>query len=1071
MNAKPNGVLPDDVFRKEIVTTLDENFLVEAGAGTGKTTALIGRMLALLKQGKCSIDTLAAITFTRKAAAELRSRFQVKLEDETRQAHGEERERLANALQRIEQCFIGTIHSFCARLLRERPVEACVHVSFSELDDDADRVLRRQSWEEYADSLYCEDGSPTLAQLDEVGLNIGQLKSAFLTITNYPDVDEWPSEQRALPDAQAFVTDIQDYVKHIEEIQPEFPQDVGNDELMLLYVKLARMVRFVDFRKPGDVIDVLTNCKAVKVIQKQWPRGNQQAKDERDRWEAFCQQYQPLLHAFFSYRYHIALSALQSAVAFYEQKKRLLGVLNFQDLLLRTAAMLRNSAPVRQYFQERITHLLVDEFQDTDPIQAEVMLLLTGENLVETRWGHCRPAPGSLFVVGDPKQSIYRFRRADIQVYNQVKAIIQKHGGRVGALTTNFRTDAPVLHWVNKVFQPLFPGDATAESPQYIPLEAPTSLQGKDHADVFALSAPEECATKDEIVLHDAKRVAAIIQRDMKHQRRQAGDFMIVTYKKQNMAMYAHALQRLGVPHQVTGGGALNDNEALHWLALCIRAVIEPDNPVALVALLRSDLFGFSDPELFAFKQAGGAFHYAKKIPGELQEANLYFVDVFFRLKQYAAHFNNAPLVVALQAIIDDLGLYAWCSVQPDSNHLAGGLAKLVEVIRSRQHEWTSVADMLAYLHALDCGEEVIDGIEAQPPLDPGVQIMNLHKVKGLEAPVVILADPNGYSNRKPTAHIVREQDRVSGYFFIDEPSPFGFHRAPLAYPMQWEELAETEQQFLDAEFHRLLYVAATRAKHQMIISQRVKRATSNPWNKLLKDVIEYPEDEKAVPIKPVKPRRKAPMRISSPVAVWQRLADPTYITLGAKDLITSSTPRNQYSQKSAGNESALEWGNYIHALLRLHLQDSTLDIESAAQRLSEAMDVDDETTQRGVALLHSVSQSSILKRAKNAMQFFTEIPFQVMRQSEQETDVPVFLRGVIDLVFKEKNGWVVIDYKTDKITKKTMQQRGEYYSPQINAYAEEWARIVNEPVVERGVFFVHLDAYFPISDTTALPA
>ena len=134
------------------------------------------------------------------------------------------------------------------------------------------------------------------------------------------------------------------------------------------------------------------------------------------------------------------IRALRPAMEVYDRRRKEAGGLNFQDLLMKAAALLRDKPVIRRYFRGRFTHVLVDEFQDTDPIQAEVMLLLTADNADEQDWRQCRPVPGSLFVVGDPKQSIYRFRRADIVIYTQVKEIILASGGVVVPLTANFRT-------------------------------------------------------------------------------------------------------------------------------------------------------------------------------------------------------------------------------------------------------------------------------------------------------------------------------------------------------------------------------------------------------------------------------------------------------------------------------------------------------------------------------------------------------------------------------------------------------------------------------------------------------
>ena len=172
MAKEKKSVAPPDQAERDLITReLDKTMLVEAAAGTGKTTAMIGRMVALLASGKCRTDTLAAVTFTRKSTAELRARFQIDLEKAARAAKGKERDCLDAAVATVERCVIGTIHSFCARLLRERPVEAGVDVGFQELDDVADARLRQQAWEEYIARLLATD-DPILAELEGLGIEI-----------------------------------------------------------------------------------------------------------------------------------------------------------------------------------------------------------------------------------------------------------------------------------------------------------------------------------------------------------------------------------------------------------------------------------------------------------------------------------------------------------------------------------------------------------------------------------------------------------------------------------------------------------------------------------------------------------------------------------------------------------------------------------------------------------------------------------------------------------------------------------------------------------------------------------
>ncbi|MGB6867448.1 MAG: UvrD-helicase domain-containing protein, partial [Candidatus Aminicenantaceae bacterium] len=171
--------LIDKNARERIIQELDKTFLVEAGAGSGKTKSLVDRMLALLREGKCRIQTLAAVTFTRKAAAELRGRFQTELETEVQESKDPEvKERLKLALQDLEQCYIGTIHSFCAKLLRERPIEIALDPEFKEMEEIEDAIYREKCWYDYLVKVRLEDEA-ILERLDYVGLASEDLKDPF----------------------------------------------------------------------------------------------------------------------------------------------------------------------------------------------------------------------------------------------------------------------------------------------------------------------------------------------------------------------------------------------------------------------------------------------------------------------------------------------------------------------------------------------------------------------------------------------------------------------------------------------------------------------------------------------------------------------------------------------------------------------------------------------------------------------------------------------------------------------------------------------------------------------------
>ena len=973
--SKVRRLAPDQKYREQIASDLDHSMLVEAAAGTGKTTCLIARMVSLLRNGKCRIDTLAAVTFTRKAAAELRTRFHLALETAEQSSSGQEHGRLVEALRHVERCFIGTIHSFCARLLRERPVEAGVDPGFEELDEVVDEQLCRQAWQEHIAALITTDdpvlpelerlglkvsasvrrSSTVPTELDELGLVPAELGPAFLQYAAYLDVDDWPAPPVALPDLKLCIDGLKKYATHMQGLR--LPADYGSDKLIPKYELIGRMAQRIDWNQPGQVMEVLEVFDgSVSVVQKKWPEKKPQALAELERWNQFKDKYaDPLLLAWREHRYEPVMRAIRPARMVYDRLRRERNALNFQDLLLLSVALLRDKPEIRRYFRERFTHLLVDEFQDTDPIQAEVMLLLTAEDVRETNWQACRPVPGSLFVVGDPKQSIYRFRRADILTYNKVREIIEAAGGKTIPLTANFRSVEPLVDWVNSCFSDIFPANADEFSPSDRPLEVgrPGSA---GNAGVERLAIPNELEKVDEVAEYEADLIARTIRRAIDEKlpiprtddemeqgipgHAQPGDFLIVARSKYHLTTYARKLQKVGVPHVVTGGSVLNEVPELKLLHLCLSAIHRSDDPIALVAVLRSELFGVADTVLYDYRKCGGHFSYNAEIPAGLpgQDAAV-LQDAFKRLQTYSRWLRRMPATAAIERIAADLGLIAHACAAEEGDAHAGSLLKAIELLRSLDGPATvgSFVDVLARLVDQD---DRHDGASVQPPAELPVRIMNLHQCKGLESPFVFLVDPSGDKDHSVDIHIDRSSDKPRGYLAIYGPKRHQYSKPTLlAQPPNWSQLVAREQQFLDAEANRLLYVAATRAGVRLVISDRDEKR--NPWrlfNSFLQTAGSVP-DPGAVPALPAVNSKIDPRDWNHEIAAiemrWQAVVQPTYNVESIKESAI------QGGAKPHGAESGgAEWGTVLHTLLEAAMKQPTADLYGLALSALESVDL-----------------------------------------------------------------------------------------------------------------------------------
>ncbi len=1072
-------LLPDQAARESILRQLDTTLLVEAAAGTGKTTCMVGRMVRLLAEGKCKTGTLAAVTFTRKAAAELRGRFALELKRAAETAMGNEKICLSEALSRVEQCFIGTVHSFCGRLLRERPVEAGIDLEFQELEEEADASLREQAWRRMAVRLHAES-DPVLDDLVELGLSLPDLKYAYETYVLYPDVEEWPTEPVPLPETQNVIKDIVEYVRHIEEILPQIQGEPGNDNLIPLYRKIPRFLRNTNLSQISEIMELLEVFHPASIIQKQWP-DKEMAKAEKARMDAFSETVAaPLLRQWREYRYGTAMKVLEEGAREYQRLKETNGLLNFQDLLMLAAGLLRDKPNIRDYFRKRFTHILVDEFQDTDPVQAEVMLLLTARDGNETNWRKCRPVPGSLFVVGDPKQSIYRFRRADIETYNEVRKIIEETDGKVVRLSSNFRTVPSILKWANSVFQGQFAGPDDPYSPEYVDLQpGRVDVTEPDTPSIAVLEIPDDCKQNETIVAWESMQIAALIESTIKNKvpmprspkevtagissHARPSDFLIVTRGRKHLSQYAAALRARGIPHEVTGGTGLNETRDLALLTDCLVALSRPDDPVALVTVLRGELSGLSDSQLYQFHKVGGKFNFQAGVPKNLDdETSAAFEDVYGRLKRYTQWIHALPVVVAVERIIDDLGLMTQAAARLGGKEQAGALAKAVEILRSRDAMLWSFATLVEVLQGLVTEEEKQDAISIRPGTGDVVRIMNLHKVKGLEAPVVFLADPTGKVEHPVVLHVTRGGERVLGYLAVStEPGRRGWSQV-LAQPVNWEKLDEEEQKFKAAEETRLLYVAATRAGSQLVITLRNKSEEKNHWNFFKKHLSEFPRlseltvsqiQQAGVFDIPSEAWKAAAQEIAQR---WEKTTTATYRISAAKQL--SKIPHPAIS--SVGGLGP-DWGSVIHSLLELAMRHPGSDLHSAAHAAIMEYDLAVSLVPYAVEIVESVRQSEIWKRAQQSPHCLAEVPFHIVREGEEE--IPSILRGQMDLVFEESDGWVIVDYKTDHAVESELPALIEYYRPQLENYARTWEAATGGKVKEHGLFFTTPGMYWMV--------
>ncbi len=836
----------DQPVRDRIEREFDKTFLVEAGAGSGKTECLARRMAAGIAAGAYAVDGMAAVTFTRKAAAELRGRFQRALEtrisDERHPPSPEERGRLEGALAHLERLFSGTIHAFCASMLRERPVEAGRAPDFSEIDDLEDVSLREQAWREFW-AHERASGSAVLRELQQAGVRASHLDAAFARMCDHGDV-EFPATRVEPPAVAPVIAATAHLLAALDrELGPSGVQPGTTCKLQQ---------RLVDFRRSWDSIRVIRIARVAEALGK-WDRADSGLGVVQKRWAGDALEarglafrfrdevVRPFLRQWREYVYGVAVTTLSKAREFYAAQRRRRNVVNYVDLLCEAARLLRDHPDVRTDLQRKHRWIFVDEFQDTDPLQAEILLWLASEGGEGDVW--TRPLrPGALFIVGDPKQSIYRFRRADIEIYNRVRRRVQDCGerGDVLSLTANFRSHRAVCEFVNGLSAAQFPKEPDEHDPRFEPLRPAEQKVATGPCGARVLTVPRGLG-KGDATHYEADAIARIVAAAHR-EGAPYHDFLVLTHKKEALPVFAEAFDRYDVPVEVSGAGRFGSAPDVFVLGVLLRALADPLDQAALVGVLRGPLFGISDPDLYAYRKAGGAFDLSHPLEEEESPALADALDAHLgpvrpamrALRRLTRATRQLPLPVALDHIVDDTG---WLALGASSAAGAGAgrILQAIDCARLVLERGGGLAE------AADALESDKDSSDAESwPLEPGradvVRLMNLHKAKGLEARVVFLADATRGLGEWVDVHIERTSGPARGYFAITTKN--GWQAKPVAEPAGWDAHQAAEMKHVAAERKRLAYVAATRAGELLVVSrvapESAKEDKEAAWRRLL---------------------------------------------------------------------------------------------------------------------------------------------------------------------------------------------------------------------------------------------
>lgn len=819
--------------------------IVEASAGTGKTHALVDRVVDVIAAGT-PVRRIAAVTFTHAAAGEMKWRVRQGLET-ARQSTNDPltREHVGAALRQLDQAFIGTIHSFCAQLLHQRPVEACIDPEFQELDQvQAYELFTRvfREWFEQRLSTPCPTLERVLVRIawlhDEPGDPIESLQRAAWRLVEWRDhAAAWerrPLDRRGeldrLIDNAASVEAMRsrcakpNYDQLYNSLQPisEFLERVarmeagGARDYDLIENDLFRLPRQLRFARKGYGKFADTVSREAMVAA--WESLRLTIESARERLEADLA---------------VALrDELWEPVVRYEAAKRRRGQLDFMDLLVHACRLLRHDA-AREYFQQRYERILIDEFQDTDPLQAEVMMLLSASDAKERDWRKVTPAPGKLFLVGDPKQSIYRFRRADVALYREISKGLGERGVERSSLQKSLRSVRPLQDFVNAAF--------AERMEDYLPLEGGREpIAGQPSLIALPMPYPygKRNISKDQIDKCSPNAVAAFVHwlvegsgwrvSDPRHPDRTVPaepEHVCILFRRfTNRGVdltqeYVRSLEARGIGHVLVGSKSFHLREEIGTIRTALRAIEWPDDELSVFATVRGPLFSVPDGTLLKFRAQYKRFHPFRELPGDLDPEFAPIQDALELLAALHRGRNYRPLADTINRLLEHTRAHAGFAFRKGGGRVLANVYRLTDMARG--FEARGATSFRSFLEFLD--REAEQGEAAEAPLleqqSGGVKLMTVHKAKGLEFPVVILADL--------TAKLAGGE---GGDRWVD--SDLGLCAQRLLNCAPWELLDNRDQEAAAdrAEAERVAYVAATRARDLLVVAAVGEQERDDSW-------------------------------------------------------------------------------------------------------------------------------------------------------------------------------------------------------------------------------------------------
>ena len=1009
--------------QRAAVERTGQDVCVVAGPGSGKTRVLIERFAWLVEREQIDPGRILAVTFTEKAATEIKERLIRRFACDP------------SLRQQMERAWVSTIHGFCTRLLKENAIRAGIDPDFIVLDQGVQQALLRQVIEEVLNRCLVE--TP-----DRLRALLAALKFSTRRNTDAPDLADTlaqvlealrvagtrPSQvQLPAPRFSAF-RQILDHAQQVLRGSPE----QGLSERQAAAVEQLRAAAqglleiTPQFFGPQDI--QLRHFEALEAFEGINLNHLKRSSRERDcaseiKKELLKAARAELATAYFDPQRQLIRELLAAAAEAFRQEKRRRSAVDFGDLELYTVELLEGDAELREQIRSQFDYILMDELQDTNPIQWRLINLLR--------------RPSRFFAVGDMNQSIYGFRHAEPEVFRSFRESLQ---GQVDHLRRNYRSRPEILQVINQLFAQDCPG---VDEPHLV-AERPFSPEAGPLVEWIVVQPPAAPADEDEDEPGGREIEATAIANRIIHLTESGvplNDIAVLTRTHEAMRPFQLAFDRANIPWVVAGGRTFFRTREVLDLILLLRILVNPCDEIALAGVLRSPLAGLTDETLFLLAYPDGLLTGIRTClrsqEPPLEEEQRQRLQAFWQELEAAREARHTVGAHRLLRRFLDASAYE-VGLRPRARANLDKFLTLIENLQSAQR--LSLPDLLTYF------EHAAPEAEAPPAEEDAVLFLTVHQAKGLEFPIVFLGSIDRPTRLDGPVLSYSAQDGLGGRW----RHPASGQGLPDWAYLRW---AETNKEKQEKEENRLLYVAATRAQERLILSGCAKKSG---WAKLL--------EERLAPTCTLE-RRPEPLSLPLRQETFQlQFLAPPALSEQHDAVITASSvavfahcPRRYFLARFVGWEPR-DW--------RPRPAGGEEDLEIADELDATALGT------QVHALLAGAAAPDLSPQARQLAERFSHSPLarrlQAARRSGRESEflVPmegVLLAGQIDAWFEDAAGLTVIDYKTDNVAQPAPPDLLQPYGIQLQLYALALMQQLRRPVREAWLYFLRTEEAAPV--------